>query len=62
MATGLQFGAFSSDEKYIKKAKEIFAPGGLSSMIFFKGATFKKEDDKKPKKYIYVGSMKVDIT
>ena len=46
MVTSLQFGAFSSDEKYIKKAKEIFAPGGLSSMIIFKGATFKKKEDK----------------
>jgi hypothetical protein len=62
MVTGLLFGAFSSDEKYIKKAKEIFARGGLLSMIIFKGATFKKEYDKKPRKYIYVGSMKVDIT
>ena len=62
MVTGLQFGAFSSNEKYIKKAKEIFAPGGLSSMIIFKGATFKNKDDEKPRKYIYVGSMKVDVT
>jgi len=31
-------------------------------MIIFKGATFKKKEDKKPRKYIYVGSMKVDIT
>jgi hypothetical protein len=50
MVTGLQFGAFSSNEKYIKKAKEIFAPGGLSSMIIFKGATFKNKDDEKPRK------------
>jgi len=62
MVTGLLLGAFFYDEKYIKKAKEIFAPGGLSSMIIFKGATFKKKEDKKPRKYIYVGSMKVDIT
>ena len=62
MVTGLQFGAFSSDEKYIKKTKEIFALGGLSSMIMFKGATFKNKDDEKPRKYIYVGSMKVDVT
>ena len=62
MVTGLLFGAFFYDEKYIKKAKEIFAPGGLSSMIIFKGATFKNKDDEKPRKYIYVGSMKVDIT
>jgi hypothetical protein len=62
MATGFQFGVFSSDEKYIKKAKEIFAAGGLSSMIIFKGATFKNEDDKKPRKYIYIGSMKVEVT
>ena len=62
MITGLLFGAFSYDEKYIKKAKEIFALGGLSSMIIFRGATFKKKEDKKPRKYIYVGSMKVDIT
>ena len=46
MVTGLLFGAFFYDEKYIKKAKEIFAPGGLSSMIIFKGATFKKKEDK----------------
>jgi hypothetical protein len=44
MVTSLQFGAFSSDEKYIKKAKEIFAPGGLLAMVIFKGATFKNED------------------
>jgi hypothetical protein len=43
MVTGLHFGAFSSDEKYIKKVKEIFAPDGLLSMVIFKGATFKNE-------------------
>ena len=62
IVTGLLFGAFFNDKKYIKKAKEIFAPGGLSSMIIFKGATFKNKDDEKPRKYIYVGSMKVDVT
>jgi hypothetical protein len=31
-------------------------------MIIFKGATFKNEDDKKPRKYIYIGSMKVEVT
>jgi hypothetical protein len=46
-----KFGVFSSNEKYIKKAKEIFAPSGLSSTIKFK-----------PGKYIFIGSMKVDIT
>ena len=62
MVTGLQFGAFSSDEKYIKKAKEIFPPGGLLSMIIFKGAPSKKEDNKRPRKYIFIGSMQVDVT
>ena len=62
MVTGLQFGAFSSDEKYIKKEKEIFPPGGLLSMIIFKGAPSKKEDNKRPRKYIFIGSMQVDVT
>ena len=31
-------------------------------MIIFKGATFKNKDDEKPRKYIYVGSMNVDVT
>lgn len=57
MVTSFQFGAFSSNEKYIKKAKEIFALGGLSSMISFKGASFKREDDKRPRKYIFIGAI-----
>jgi hypothetical protein len=47
----LIFGGFSSNEKYIKKAKKIFTSSGLLSTISFK-----------PSNYIYVGSMKVDIT
>ena len=62
MVTDLQFGAFSFDEKYIKNAKEIFPPGGLLSMIIFKGAPSKKEDNKRPRKYIFIGSMQVDVT
>jgi hypothetical protein len=62
IVTGFQFGAFSSNEKYIKKAKEIFSTGGLLSKIIFKGAPFKKEDNKRPRKYIFIGSMQVDVT
>jgi hypothetical protein len=45
----IRFGAFTSDERYIKKVNQIFIPGGLSSMIIFKDATFKKEYDQKPR-------------
>jgi hypothetical protein len=46
----LKFGVFSSNEEYIKKANEIFAPSGLSSTIKFK-----------PRKYIYIGPMQVYV-
>jgi hypothetical protein len=60
-SSGFKFGAVIFNEKYITTL-EKFTTGGLSSNIIFGGVTFKKEYDKKPRKYIYVGSMKVDIT
>jgi hypothetical protein len=60
-SSGLKFGAVIFNEKYITNM-EKFTTSGLSSNIIFGGVTFKKEYDKKPRKYIYVGSMKVDIT
>jgi hypothetical protein len=60
MSSGLQFGAIPFDEKYNKNEGK-FSSSGLSSNIIF-GATLLKRDDKKTRKYIYIGSMHVDIT
>jgi hypothetical protein len=60
-SSGLKFRAVIFNEKYITNM-EKFTTGGLSSNIIFGGMTFKKEYDKKPRKYIYVGTMKIDIT
>jgi hypothetical protein len=61
--SGLKFGAVSSDEIYIKKTEEIFTIGGLSSKINFIGAHVvkKMEEKKRLKKYIFVGSIKIEI-
>ena len=41
---------------------EKFTTAGLSSSIIFGGVTFKKEQNMKPRKYIFIGSMQIDIT
>ena len=57
---GLQFGAIPFDEKYNKNEGK-FSSAGLSSNIIFIGATLLKRDGKKTRKYIYIGSIKVEL-
>ena len=41
---------------------EKFTSAGLSSNILFRGVNcHKKEEEKKKRKYIYIGAMQVDI-
>ena len=57
----LKFGAILFDEKYGKNM-EKFTSAGLSSNILFRGVNcHKKEEEKKKRKYIYIGAMQVDI-
>ena len=59
---GLKFGAINFDEKYSKNMVE-FTSAGLSSSLIFKGAEFfRKEEKKKPRKQVFVGSVQVQIT
>jgi hypothetical protein len=60
---GLQFGAIPFDEKYNKNEGK-FSSASLSSNIIFGATSVKrdKRDGKKTEKYIYIGSMHVDIT
>ena len=61
MEIGLKFGAILFDEKYGKNM-EKFTSSGLSSNILFRGVNcHKKEEEKKKRKYIYIGAMQVDI-
>jgi hypothetical protein len=57
----LKFGALFLNEKYIANMDK-FTIAGLSSHISFRSATFKKEENKKPRKYIFIGSIQVDVT
>ena len=63
MSSGLQFEAIYFDEK-CGKNMEKFTSTGLSSNIFFRGVNFlkKTEEKKQSGKYIYIGSMKVEVT
>ena len=63
ISSGLQFGAIYFDEKYGNNM-EKFTSTGLSSNIFFRGVNFRKktEEKKQSEKYIYIGSMKVEVT
>ena len=61
METGIKFGAILFDEKYGKNM-EKFTSSGLSSNILFRGVNCrKKEEEKKKRKYIYIGAMQEDI-
>ena len=55
----LKFGALFLNEKYIANM-EKFTVAGLSSPISFASATVKKEENISSK-YIYIGTMRVDI-
>ena len=56
ISSDLQFGAILFDEKYGKNM-EKFTSSGLSSNILFRGVNCrKKEEEKKKRKYIYIGS------
>ena len=61
MEIGLKFGDILFDEKYDKNM-EKFTSAGLSSNILFRGVNcHKKEDEKKKRKYIYIGAMQVYV-
>jgi len=58
----LQFGSFPLDEKYNKKNAALYAPGGLLTNTIYKGPAFKQEENTKPRKHVFIGSMQVAIT
>ena len=61
MEIGLKFGAILFDEKYGKNM-EKFTSAGLSSNILFRGVNcHNKEEEKKKRKYIYIGAMQVNV-
>ena len=61
ISSDLQFGAILFDEKYGKNM-EKFTSAGLSSNIFFRGVNcHNKEEEKKKRKYIYIGAMQVNV-
>jgi hypothetical protein len=58
--SGLKFGDFIFDKKYSKNMDK-FTTGGLSSNILFRDVLlFGKEDKRKPRKYISIGSVRED--
>ena len=58
-SSDVKFGALFLNEKYIANM-EKFIVAGLSSPISFTSATVKKEENISSK-YIYIGTMLVDI-
>ena len=58
-SSDVKFGALFLNEKYIANM-EKFTVAGLSSPISFTSATVKKEENISSK-YIYIGTMRVDI-
>jgi hypothetical protein len=61
ISSDLQFGAILFDEKYGKNM-EKFTSAGLSSNILFRGVNcHNKEEEKKKRKYIYIGAMQVNV-
>ena len=61
METGIKFGAILFDEKYGKNM-EKFTSAGLSSNILFRGVNcHKKREEKKERKYIFIGAMQVYV-
>ena len=61
METGLKFGAILFDEKYGKNM-EKFTSASLSSNILFRGVNcHKKREEKKERKYIFIGAMQVYV-
>jgi hypothetical protein len=61
ISSGLQFGAFSFGEKY-SKDMDKFTAAGLSSNIIFRGALLSgKVEKRKPRKYMFIGSMQVEV-
>jgi hypothetical protein len=58
---GLKFGAIIFYEKYSKNMDK-FTNVGLSSNIYFGGATFMKGENMKPRNYIYIDCIQVDVT
>jgi hypothetical protein len=59
--SSLQFEDFISEEKYSKNMDK-FTTTSISSNTIFSGVTLKKVQNMKPRKYIFVGPMQVDIT
>ena len=61
METGIKFGAILFDEKYGKNM-EKFTSASLSSNILFRGVNcHKKREEKKERKYIFIGAMQVYV-
>ena len=58
---GLKFGAINFDEKYSKNMDKI-TRADLSSNIIFSGVNcHKKREEKKERKYIFIGAMQVYV-
>ena len=58
----IKFGAFSVDVKQMWKAEKIDSMVTLPTKIIFRGVNFhKKMEEKKQRKYFYIGAMEVDV-
>lgn len=57
----LRFGSFPLDEEYNKKNEALFTLRGLLMNIIYKVATFKQEENREPRKHVFVSSMQVAI-
>ena len=61
MKIGLKFEAINFDEKYSKNMDK-FTRADLSSNIIFSGVNcHKKREEKKERKYIFIGAMQVYV-
>ena len=61
MEIGLKFGAINFDEKYSKNMDKI-TRADLSSNIIFRGANCHKiREEKKERKYSFIGAMQVYV-
>ena len=61
MKIGLKFEAINFDEKYSKNMDK-FTRADLSSNIIFRGANCHKiREEKKERKYIFIGAMQVYV-
>jgi len=59
----VHFGTIHGEQTYImRKENEIVARDRFWSMNIFRVATFNKIKNMEPRKYIFVGSIQIDVT